>query len=253
VTLESDPNDPQAPVERGRMDRALDYLHRRRAHGDQTTTAIPVRISGIEEDQLVLVDRSQFRIMRADGRLLYEHVGAGAAAGLYMDTEDDAITDGLASQLIDVPVNVDAESGAPGERLQIEYSLTLLGVQASHTLAADGGVVHSADIGACATQLHRNAVTLSCRAIGAAPACYRAAVYSADGRLGAEATQCAADYRRHWPTLIDVLSPYGVVLPLRGSDAMDPAELARAHLVLEVYGERAHFTRSLTAALPAAQ
>jgi hypothetical protein len=57
--------------------------------------------------------------------------------------------------------------------------------------------------------------------------------------------------RRHWPTLIDVLSPYGVEFQLRGSNVLDPAELARAYVVLKVYGERAHFKRSLSAALPA--
>jgi len=46
-----------------------------------------------------------------------------------------------------------------------------------------------------------------------------------------------------------VLSPYGVEFQLRGSSVLDPAELARAYFVLKVYGERAHFKRSLSAAL----
>ncbi len=256
VALELDTRDPEAlgasrsgpTPARGRMDRAIDYLHRSR--GDQRAIAIPVRISGIADDQRVLVDRSAVRIVRADGRSLYEHVGAGASAGLSMDAQGDAITDGLASQLVDVPVNVDTGSEVPGLRLQIDYSMTLLAVQAAHTVAAAGGDVRAPDIGACATRVHRNTLTLSCRAIGAAPACYSAAVFSADGHLTAEALQCDGDYRRHWPTLIDVLSPYGMEFQLRGSNAMDPAELARAYLVLKVYGERAHFKRSLSAPLP---
>jgi hypothetical protein len=258
MALELDTSGPQASVgsrsgqspARGRMDRAIDYLHHR-AHEDQTTITIPVRISGIADDQLALIDRSQVRIVRADGRLLYEHVGAGRSAGLSMDAQGDAITDGLASQFVDVPVNVDAGSDAPGVRLQIEYSMTLLDLRAAHRVAAAGGDLRSPDVGVCATRVHRDTVTLSCRAIGAAPTCYSAAVYSADGRLGAEALRCDGDYRRHWPTLIDVLSPYGVEFQLRGSNVLDPAELARAYVVLEVYGERAHFKRSLSAALPA--
>jgi hypothetical protein len=257
VALEPDTRDPQASSEsrgaqtpaRGRMDRAIDYLHRR-AHADQRTIAIAVRASGIADDQRVLVDRAQVRIIRADGRLLYEHIGAGASAGLSMDTQDAAITDGLASQLVDVPLNADTESEAPGARLQIDYSMTLLEVQARHTLAAVGGDLRSADLGACATRVRRNTLTLSCRAIGAAPACYGAAIHSPDGRRIAEVLNCDADYRRHWPTVIDVLSPYGAEFELRGASAIDPAELARDSLVLEVYGERAHFTRSLTTALP---
>jgi hypothetical protein len=258
VVLALDTSSPQAsvgsrsgqPPARGRMDRAIDYLHHR-AHEDQTTITIPVRISGIADDQWVLVDRSQVRVVRADGRLLYEHVGGGRSAGLSMDAQGDAITDGPASQFVDVPVNVDAGSQAPGARLQIEYSMTLLDLRAAHRVAAAGGDLRSPDLGACATRVHRDIVTLSCRAIGAAPTCYSAAVYSADGRLGAEALRCDGDYRRHWPTLIDVLSPYGVEFQLRGSNVLHPAELARAYLVLKVYGERAHFKRSLSAALSA--
>jgi len=256
VALELEASSPQAsvgsrsgqPAARGRMDRAIDYLHHR-AHEDQTTIAIPVRVSGIADDQLVLVDRSQVRIVRADGRLLHEHIGVGRSAGLSMDAPNDAIADGLASQVVDVPANVDAGSEASGVRLQIEYSMTLLDLRAAHRVAAAGGELRSPDVGACATRVHRDTVTLSCRAIGAAPACYSAAVYSADGRLGAEALKCDGDYRRYWPTLIDVLSPYGVEFQLRGSNVLDPAELARAYFVLKVYGERAHFKRSLSAAL----
>jgi hypothetical protein len=257
VALELDTGNPQAsaasrsgqPPARGRVDRAIDYLHHR-DHEDQTTIAIPVRIAGIADDQLVLVDRSQVRMIGADGRLLQEHIGVGKSAGLSMDTPEDAIADGPASQLVDVPVNVDAGSEALGVRLQIEYSMTLLNLRATHRIAAAGGDLRSRDVGVCATRVHRDTVTLSCRALGAAPTCYSASVYSADGRLGAETLRCDGDYRRYWPTLIDVLSPYGVEFRLRGSDALDPAELARAYLVLKVYGERAHFKRSLTAALP---
>ena len=257
VALEVDPSSSQASVgsrsgqtpARGRVDQAIDYLHRR-THEDQATIAIPVRISGIADDQLLLVDRSQVRIVRADGRLLYERIGAGASAGLSMNTQDDAITDGLATQLADVPINVDTGSAGPGARLQIEYAMTLLDVRGVHTVAAAGGDLRSRDLGACATQVQRETLTLSCRAIGAAPACYSAAVYSADGRLAAETLRCDGDYRRHWPTLIDVLSPYGVEFQLRGSNSLNSAELAHGYLVLKVYGERAHFKRSLTAALP---
>jgi hypothetical protein len=239
---------PASSARGGRMGRVIDYL-RHRGRDDQVTIELPVLVSGLDENQLLLVDRSEFRVLGADARLLHRHTSAGWTGGLSMDGDDDAIKAGLAHQLVDIPAGV-AQAGV-GSRLQIDYAMTLLEVRASHRIAATGGSLRSPDVGRCATQVRRNTLALNCRAIGAAPFCYAAALYSADGRVAAEAIRCNADYRRHWPTLIDVESPYGLELPLRDAAASDMGEMTDSYVLLRIYAERDHFQRTLLAPLPA--
>jgi hypothetical protein len=231
----------------GRMGRAIDSL-RRRGQDDQVTIELPVLVSGVDENQLLLVDRTELSLVAPDDRLLYRRTTSGWSGGLSMGTDDDVIRSGVAHQPIDIPV--DLAERAAGSRARVDYAMTLLEVRASHRIAAIGGALRAPDIGRCSTQFRRNTLALSCRAIGAAPFCYSVTLHAADGRVAAQAIECDADYRRHWPTLIDVESVYGLELPLRGADSPDPSDMADWYITLDLYGERAHFQRTLRAALP---
>jgi hypothetical protein len=239
-----------SPAIGGRMGRVLDSL-RRRGRDDQVTIELPVLVSGVDEGQLLLVDRTEVSLIAPGNRLLYRRATSGWSGGFSMGTDDDVIRAGVAHQPIDIPV--DLAERAAGSRVRVDYAMTLLEARTSHRIAAIGGVLRSPDIGRCSTQFRRDTLALSCRAIGAAPFCYSATLHTADGRVATQAIECNADYRRHWPTLIDVESVYGLELPLRGADSPDPSDMAEWYVTLDLYEERAHFQRTLWATLAASR
>jgi hypothetical protein len=122
-----------------------------------------------------------------------------------------------------------------------------------HRLAALGGQLRSAAVGACRSQLDDDAITVRCRQIGRAPFCFSATLYVADGTHNPEVTQCVPDYRPYMPAYTYLLSYFGLALPVRDRSgaahyAVDAADLGRATVVLKVYGEQSHFKRTFVAA-----
>jgi hypothetical protein len=236
---------------RGQLDQAFVNLHRRaRPGGAPVTIDLPVRIIGISGDELLLADRSQILLFGEDGRLLYRGKGTGASAGLLAAEGGEVTSSGLSYQAFELPGNVYRNAAARTVRLQIEYTLTLVKVRAEHKIAALDGELRSADLGLCATRLDRNNITVHCKSISQAPFCYSGTLYGADGRHDPEVFQCAPDYRHHWPALIDVLNYSGIDLPVRDpyAAAPDGPKLETSHVLLKIYGELAHFKRTLTVA-----
>ncbi len=238
----------------GRVDQAVENFHRRARREDALVRIdLPVRTVGVSKDELLLVDRSQVHLFGEDGRLLYREPNAGASAGLLATYVGDATPAGLSYQTIEIPGKVYRKSLAATVRLQVDYTLTLMNVRAAHTIAALDGELRSADVGLCATRLDRDAVSVHCKAIGQAPFCYGAALYAPDGRHNPEVVNCDPDYRRHWPVLINVLSFYGVDLPVRDPQSVidypvGASELESSYVLLKIYGELDHFKRTLTVA-----
>ena len=214
---------------------------------------LPVRTVGVSADELLLVDRSQVHLFGEDDRLLYREPNAGASAGLLATYAGDATPAGLSYQTIEIPGNLYRKSVATTVRLQMDFTLTLVKVRAAHKIAALDGELRSADTGLCATRLDRDTVSVHCKSIGQAPFCFSATLYAPDGRHNPEVFNCDPDYRRHWPGLIDVLSFYGVDLPVRDPQGVvdypvGAPELETSYVLLKIYGELDHFKRTLAVA-----
>jgi hypothetical protein len=230
----------------------LDALLRRAnpSAGAPVALTLSLRGSGLSADQLLLVDRSQVRIIGDRGSLLYRSANAEPPTGWLAANRDESAPAGIASQSIEIPRDVyrggaaATAHAAVTAQLQVDYTLTRVAVRVAQTIRALDGELRSPEVGYCATRLRHDTVSLHCKTVGAAPFCYSAALYAADGRHGPEVFNCQPDYRpRHWPTLIDVLSPYGVELPAATSE-----ELRTSHVVLRIYRELDHFERTLVVA-----
>jgi hypothetical protein len=191
------------------------------------------------------------------GRLLYRGDNAGALAALLTpypgrsSQSPDAVY-----QAIDIPGRVYRTAAETAVRLKLDYSLTLMKVVAEHKLAAIDGELQSTDIGLCATLIDRNAVYLRCKTIEQAPFCYSATLYGSGGRHNPEVLKCTPDYRRHVPAFMNLLSVYGIDMPLRDRNGVvnyeiDASTLSASHVLLKIYGEIDHFKR--TVAVPATQ
>ncbi len=262
----------------GHVDQAFDYLRGRTRPGNAVALDIPVRPVGVAADEWVLLDRSQVRLRGADGRLLYRGANAGPSPGLLApdraesamaadatdvtdvtdvtdaaDATDATDASGLTYQTIELPQGIYRQAASAGAHLQIDDFLTLVKVRSKERIAALDGELRSAAAGYCATRLDRDAIILSCLALGQTPFCYGVTLFSPDGRHDPEVVTCEPDYRRHWPALIDLLGYYGADLPLQARAGAAPypvgaSDLVGAYLLLRIYGESAHFERTLTLA-----
>ena len=234
----------------GHVDQAMESLHRRARRADAPVRIdLPLRIGGVAADELLLVDRSQPRLVAEDGRLLYRGPSTGASPGLLEEDRGERGPSGLVNQSIELPGNVYREMAGSTAQLQIDYTLTLMKVGAEHRIHARDGELRSADLGVCVTRLDQNTVGVQCKAIGQAPFCLSATLVASDGRAGPEVINCDPDYRRHWPGLIDVLTFYFIELPVRDrygdqSPKFGVSELDSAVVLLKIYREVDHFERS---------
>jgi len=235
----------------GHVDQAFEYLNRRvRQKNAPVRIDLPLRVSGVAADELLLVDRSQPRLVAEDGRLLYRGPSTGASPGLLAAEGGEGGSADLMDQSIEIPANVYRQIATSTVQVQIDYTLTLVKVSAEHEIAALDGELRSADLGVCVTRLDQNAVSVQCKTLEQAPFCFGAALYAPDGRHNPEVFNCDPDYRRHWPALIDVLNFYGIELPVRDRDGgnhstIDASELGASYVRLTFYRELDHFQRTL--------
>ena len=244
-----------APVLGRDVGRALDYLHRRAGREAASISLdIPLRIQGVAPEERLLVDRSEARVAGADGHVLELPPVAGWRAGLSADSSGDPMSAGPATQTVELPAGAYRRLDGGGAQLIVTDTLTLVGPAAVLEIEAGDGAARTPDGGVCISRVQRDRVTVGCRAVGAAPFCYGASLYTADGPLGSPVLKCDADYRRHWPTLIDVLTPYGVELsaPESGGRA-DRAALEAARVRFTIYRELDHFERRIALALRASR
>lgn len=233
----------------GHVDQAVDYLHRRARRDDAPVSIdLPVRTVGVAADELLLVDRSQARLVGENGRVLYRGPPSAQSPGLLEDTAS-----GLTYQRLELPSEVYRQAAASTVRLEMDVTLTLVKVKAEHRIAVRDGELRLADLGVCTTKLERNTVSLLCKTIEQPPFCFSATLYTPDGRHNPEVFHCDPDYRRHWPALIDVLNFYGIDVPVRDRYGvihyeLDASDLGTAVMLLKIYGERDHFQRTLAVA-----
>jgi len=246
---------PTAPPMRGRVDQAVGYLRRRARPGDAPVSIdLPVHAIGATADELVLADRIDIRLFGDDARLLYSGDNAGSLAGLlspYPGASNSVPAETY--QAVDLPGVAYRQAAATAARLQLDYSLTLVRLEAEHRLAAVAGAIHSADVGICATSFDRNSLYLRCKTVIQAPFCFSAVLVGPDGRHNPEVLKCIPDYRRHLPTFMNALGFYGVDLPLRDRNGVahydiDASQLGTSQVLFKVYQESEHFKRRLTVA-----
>jgi len=237
----------------GRLDQALQSLHRRARTADSPVTIdLPVGADGIGSDELLLVDRLEVRLSGGDGRLLYRRANAGVPPASFVPRQAGDATDitVFSHQFIDIPAKIYRESAASSTRLQMDYSLTLMKTIAEYKIFAVDGLLRAPEVGRCVSQYDGDSIFVQCRTMGWTPFCYSATLYAPDGRHNPEVRKCTPDYRPYLPTPTNVHGFLGVDVPVRdryglSHYAVDASELAKSYVLLKIYGERDHFRRTL--------
>jgi hypothetical protein len=239
----------------GNVGEAAEFVRERtHARAAPLLIDVPLRISGVSADELLLLDRLGVQVLDAAGRRLYRGTSAselrdmvGAFTGI------SPAERGIAHQTLELPAAV-FRAHPRGAQVQLEYSLTLIRALAQHRMPAQDGTLKASDIGICMTRADQNRVRLRCEQLGDAPYCLAATLHGAHGILVPEQLSCVHDYRRDIPSPTTTLALEGIDLWIRETTglthgAAEPADFSESYVTLTTYGAPEHFTRKLV--LPA--
>jgi hypothetical protein len=236
----------------GHPDQALEYWRRRGTPAEAPAAVeLPVRAAGVSTDELLLVDRLEFKLFADDDRLLYRRANADVPLMLLAPQPGTATDEsGFTNLSVDVPGSVYRKLGSGAARLQMDYSLTLMQAVAQYKMAARDGLLRAPDIGLCSSQYDQDSIAVRCSKMGRSLFCYSATLFDPDGRHNPEIVRCIPDYRPYLPPLTNIVNFFGIDLPVRdpyglAHYAVDPSELASSYIVVKIYGERDHFKRTL--------
>jgi hypothetical protein len=238
----------------GDVDTAVDSLkdlHESRAV--PATLAIPLRVTGLTNNDLLVVDRAEVSLLDATGTVLYRTTGAERKS---VPLQAEAADPQLMRQRFEIPGAVYRRIGPKAVRLVVDYSLTIRAVVAEHRMPAVGGVIRSGRIGVCQSSADQNEASVRCKQIGLAPNCYAATLYGPDGRHNPQVQYCGSDYRPFIPIINNIVNFNGIDMPIRDNYGVahyevDGSDLPDSYIILKVYETGRHFHRTVTAPLRA--
>lgn len=245
--------------------------------GEQASIVyLPTHFIGLPDDGVVNVDRSQVRLLAADGKVLY--TGGGDALLIRKEghqgpvhftmgspdlrfvreikTNDLSVPqDGEAwiYQGIAFPRGLYAHIKDQPLRLTIDYSLTLLQGNLS-TIPALGAVQVLPDLGRCTTEMDDEGddIQLHCMQAGHAPSCASAFLeHVPSGRKNPTAFSCSPNYAPFLVQFVpDGISRFGGEIRFHDLSGLakypvDVSELPKSRLVIRDYQAQDHFTRRL--------
>jgi hypothetical protein len=216
---------------------------------------LPLRVSGLARESMVVNDRADVRLVGIDGTTLFR--GRTTANVGYGDDFPVRTADGgevRTHQQITFPGSVYEHVRSQLLRVEIDYSLTLFLVEANNTIAAMNGDERLAAFGWCRTKIDADGddIELGCVKAGAAPTCVSMTLENpVNGRRNPDNWNCHPDYapyRTHpYP---DAIAQLGGGLPFRDVQGLtkypvNASQLPAAQVNLKSYRPQAHFTRRL--------
>jgi hypothetical protein len=224
---------------------------RRRGQEEDVLVYLPLHATGLPGDTILKVDHSEVSLTPPDGRTEKIEPGneleirnEGTGKSEQSTHHGIRLRGDLYQRVMDEPV-----------RLEIDYSLTLFRLAASHALPALAGDQRMAEVGWCATRVNKSGtnVLLRCLGAGESPSCATLFLeHAPSGRRNPERSFCSPDYapylKRYHP---DALSRFGMTLPFRDPSGLarypvDGSQLPQSQVVLRAYRPQEHFRRRLT-------
>ena len=222
---------------------------------------LPLRLSGLPVDSMVLLDRADVRITALDGTTLYRGKtnisvdGLGSMHDAQFEARSgrsDAPTHSL-YQRIYLPTTVYARLANRQVRLSIDYSLTLFRTAHNFSLPATGARETLPGLGRCATAIDADGddVAIGCLSTARQNSCFAAHLEDpATGLRNPEVNVCQPDYApafmtQFWP---DTINRMGGELRFFDRSGLvhfpvDGSKLAGAKLMITTFEPRDHFTR----------
>jgi hypothetical protein len=233
----------------GNTDAAATYL-RHRGHPDTqpVTFEVPVRITGVPSDAILIVDRSEIRLLADNGRMLHDTANGTDSAGLTIAAGAQP-----SHQTIELPAGLFREWSDRPVRLEITYWFTLFRKSASYAMAATSGDLSAPELGRCQSQLKSDIseINFRCRQQGLGPTCYTVTLEGPDGKRDPESPDCSPNYRPFAALWSAPQTFYGIDVQVHDATGfvqypIPSSQFAESRLLLTTYSVRDHFTRALT-------
>lgn len=216
---------------------------------------VPIRVSGLVPESIVMNDRATVRLMARDGTTLFSGrttVNLGYGDDFPVRTAEAGEV--RVHQRIVFPERVYELVRTQPVRMEIDYSLTLFQLEARNEISAMNGDRRLTGLGWCRTKIDQDGddIELGCIKTGSAPMCVGVTLENpTNGKRNPESQYCAPDYTPYTAHIYpDSTSRFGVGIEFRdlrglGKFPVDGSQLADARVILKSYLPAAHFTRRL--------
>jgi hypothetical protein len=229
-------------------------------NGGADAILLPLRISGLAEDSMLLLDRAEIRLTGPDGTVLYQGVswltldGAGPIADAQLEVHQTSRGGVSAHQAIFFPPRDFARIKNQSLRLEIDYSLTRFHSRGTQAIAALGGDARLAEAGWCKTRMDPEGddVELGCLTHAYPTGCLTLLLENpATGQRNPSRQGCDPDYRPWAGSIIPGVMRFRSELPFRDLHGLahypvDGAQLDQSRVTLQFFSPDDHFTRHLT-------
>jgi hypothetical protein len=210
---------------------------------------LPIRATGVPEPSILVGDASTARVITQDGQV---H-NAGGQNGFKIGKEQPGEGEGAITYGIRLAPELYRRVADQPVRVEVDYSLTLMGLKESQTLPANGGDVRSA-MGWCGTEVDQDGlqVLLGCLRPGNPDWCTSVVLEAkALGARNHKSWLCQPNYSPFRFGLDgEVLGRAVFAMPFADPSIGDPtlvtpAMLSQATVTARVYEVRDHFVRQL--------
>ena len=211
---------------------------------------LPLRISGMGNDAVLITDRVDLSLIDRSGRVIYH----GAAGDLEVSREGPHPREEPQYQQFPVSRQVYDRVRDQQVDVRLDYSLTLFGLDKSFSLPAVNGEARTPDWGWCQTKVndHGTEVKLHCIKPGRAPNCATAFLQNmTSGAQNPAPSACLSEYSPIYDSpLPDDMARFGVNLPFRDPTGLakypvDGTQLPQSRAIIRMYKPEDHFTRTL--------
>ncbi len=229
---------------------ASDRSGRRGGEEHDAAVFLPLKVAGVRNDAILLVDRVEVRLIAPDGRVLYH----GTGEPFEVAREGPQPRGAPVYQQISIPMALYGSAKDQTVQVRLDYSLTLFGLGKSYGMSALDGEQRMPGWGWCKTRMNDagTVVELRCMVPGKGPTCATAFLENASsGVQNPSRSSCQSEYRPFADNpLPDNFARFGVNLPFRDASGLarfpvDGSQLPRSRVVIRDYEPEDHFTRSL--------
>jgi hypothetical protein len=229
-------------------------------NGGADAIQMPLRISGLTQDGMLLLNRAEIRLTGLDGTVLYHGFsylsfdGAGPIADTQLEVRQAGRGDVPAHQVIFFRPRDFARIKNQTVRLEIDYSLTKFRSSGIQHIAALGGDARLADAGWCKTRMDADGddVEFGCLTLAYPPGCFTVLLENpTTGQRNPPRYGCDPDYKPWSASIFPGVMRFGGGLPFRDLHGLahypvNGAQLGQAKVTLQFFSPQAHFTRHLT-------
>jgi hypothetical protein len=210
---------------------------------------LPIRITGMGYDTILLADRVDVFLIDDNGRTVYH----GAGGDLEVAREGPQPHEEPRYQQFPIPRSIYDKVHDQNLTVRLDYSLTLFGLDKSFSLPALNGETRTPDWGWCRSKMNEagTAVMLHCMKPGTPPTCATAFLENAtSGVRNPSRSACLSEYGPFQNGFSDDISRFGVSFPFRDPAGLakypvDGSQLPESRAVIRMYQPEDHFTRTL--------